>query len=227
MVAGYERCRIEAAREQGAEPQATQQRPAITRECLTNLATFFAHEGRAGSVQSVIMRAVVLVAYHGCFRASEYLDSGAPEKLLRRRDVQLLRSEQGGLPLVEWTIRNSKANQLGPPEIVVLHPCPAGSVDEVLCPGRAVLAFMDWRQLRTRDPESAFFLWPGKGAQEERGLSPEKAASGLRGVLRVLAEPLAETFSLHSLRIGAADEAVARGATYEELKALGRWRSGA
>ncbi len=156
--------------------------------------------------------AAACMCFFGCLRAGEAL---APEGVkfdgkahLTWEDVQL--EDVASPRWIRVRIKESKTNRLRVGAFVTLQ-----RTDRDICPVRAVLEFMAIRA-------------PGQGpfftGQDGVGLTRRDFVVEVRRALVEKGVPEAG-ISGHSFRIGAATAAAACGATEEEVKALGRWKS--
>ncbi len=156
--------------------------------------------------------AAACMCFFGCLRAGEALtpegvkfEAGAH---LTWKDVQV---EDATSPRwIRVVIKESKTDRLRKGATAVLQ-----RTDLDVCPVRAVLEFM-----AVRGPGKGPFFSDGEG----KGLTRRELVAEVRKALTDLRIP-AEGISGHSFRIGAATAAAECGASDEEVKALGRWRS--
>ena len=174
-----------------------------------------------GAYVAALKRALFTVAFHGCLRSSEYLaDPDDGLKQLRVEDIVLGGAHSASSwPTVTLLIKQSKANQTGPPERVTLQPLAASSPS---CPVRALGSYLRLRQVDGATGGEPLFV-----LQSGEPVSPRWFNSNLRAALAATGMPPAEaqSYSAHCFRIGAATTAASRGASIEEIKALGRWKS--
>lgn len=150
------------------------------------------------------------LCYAGFLRLAEFtsLSRSDARPPLTRKDVTIL-SDKSALTL---SIRRSKSNQSGSPQVVTLRAAPGAGP---LCPVEAMRKYLSVR------PRALSLFCHYDGApltrhQFQRLL--QRAATRLRLKGRV---------SSHSLRIGAASSAAARGLSDLEIMRLGRWSSNA
>ncbi len=156
--------------------------------------------------------AAACLCFFACLRAGEALapeqeafDEGAH---LTWSDVEV--GERNGKEVIRIKIKQSKTDRLRKGAFVVLE-----STEGDICPVRAVLRFM----IDRRAGPGPFFSGSEMGGLTRREFVKEvKEALERKGIS-------SEGISGHSFRIGAATAAAAGGASDEEVKALGRWRS--
>ncbi len=164
--------------------------------------------GRKGKM----LWAAACACFFGCLRAGEAL---TPEGVqfdakahLTWEDVQLEDS-----PSPRWirlAIKESKTDRLRTGELVTLQRTTGD-----ICPVRAMLQFMI---ARGPGPGPFFADEGGQGLSRKNFVAEVKAALKEGGLA-------AEGISGHSFRIGAATAAAEGGASEEDVKALGRWKS--
>ncbi len=156
--------------------------------------------------------AAACLCFFGCLRAGEALapDQGAfDEKAhLTWKDVELCNGVDE--TVIRVKIKESKTDRLRVGEFVWLK-----SSGGAICPVKAMLEFMVIR----KEGPGPFFM-----DGDKVGLTRKKFVLEVKGALE--RKGLASTgISGHSFRIGAATAAAAGGASGEEVKALGRWKS--
>ena len=167
---------------------------------------------KAKGERGTMLWAAACTCFFGCLRAGEAL---APERgefdekaHLGWEDVQM---ENAASPRwIRLRIKESKMDRLREGAFVTL---PRTDLD--ICPVRAVLEFMVVRKAGS----GPFFRDREKG-----GLTRRDFVSEVRKALAERGMPDAG-ISGHSFRIGAATAVAVSGASDEEVKALGRWRS--
>lgn len=185
----------------------------------------------------LLLPALIAVGYYGCCRASEYLPDPLGLKTLRLRDLRwqfkvpfsprlhwLTALRSGASPVgLSLYIRRAKNNQLGEPNRKNLSSAGSHPVSVV------------WSFLRARIaalPAEAF----GPGVWDNEPLFVFSSGrpvrlSWLNRMIRngLLAAGLSATeaagFTSHSLRSGATTVAGSRGASDEEMRAMGNWKS--
>ncbi len=150
--------------------------------------------------------------FSGCLRAGEAL---APEGMdfdpkahLSFDDVSVDSLERPRV--IRVRIKESKTDRFRKGATVAL--CWTGGC---MCPVKAVLAFM---VVRKAGPGLFFKLPAGKPLTRKSFVAEVRAALAKAGMA-------CRDISGHSFRIGAATAAAQLGASEEEIKALGRWRS--
>ncbi|XP_054854861.1 integrase/recombinase xerD homolog [Eublepharis macularius] len=157
-----------------------------------------------------LFRAAFMVAFYGAFRVSEIVAGSRSDTSGRA----LAASDLTCSPrLVTITLRRSKTDQRGRGSTVTLR----AARRRVLCPVRAVRAFLDCRP-----------LGPGPLFIHEDGspLSRYQFSSVLRACLLAAGLPPMQ-FGSHSFRIGAATVAAGLGLPPSVIQSIGRWRSSA
>lgn len=168
----------------------------------------WASRGKRGTM----LWAVACTCLFGCLRAGEALapERGEfdPEAHLGWEDVQL--DEAASPKWIRLKIKESKTDRLRKGAFVTLP-----RTDAELCPVLAVLKFM---ADRGEGPGPFFSERGGKGLTRRDFVNEVRRALAQSGM------PDAG-ISGHSFRIGAATAAAESGASEEEVKALGRWKS--
>lgn len=156
--------------------------------------------------------AAACMCFFGCLRAGEALapetgefDVGAH---LAWADVEI--GSRDGKQVIRVRIKESKTDKLRKGAYVWLE-----SVEGPVCPVTAVMTFMVDR----RAGPGPFFV-DGQGVALTRSVFVKEVKSALESQ-----GWSSDGISGHSFRIGAATAAAAGGATDEEVKALGRWKS--
>ena len=164
------------------------------------------------SDRGVMLWAAACMCFFGCLRAGEALapETGEfdPKAHLGWEDVQL--QSAASPKWIRVRIKESKTDRLRKGAYVRLP-----RTDKEICPVVAVLQFMIGRKA---GPGPFFTGGSGVGLTRREFVAEVRAALARRGVS-------SEGISGHSFRIGAATEAARSGASDEEVKALGRWRS--
>lgn len=162
--------------------------------------------------KGAMLWAAACMCFFGCLRAGEALapDDGSfdEEAHLGWEDVVLEATRSPGW--IRVRIKESKTDRLRSGAMVTLW-----RTDQDICPVVAVLRYMATRKAGS----GPFFRLEASGGLTRRTFVKEvKEALIGQGMSDV-------GISGHSFRIGAATTAAENGATPEELKALGRWRS--
>ncbi len=175
---------------------------------LVTMKASWDRDGRKGTM----LWAVACCCFFGCLRVGEALTPDGvsfDEKAhLTWEDVVLEDAPRPGW--IRLCIKESKTDRLRTGVMVTLY-----SREDELCPVRAVLLFM---AARGRGPGPFFADEDGKGLTRRSFVSEVKCALEKAGLS-------ASGISGHSFRIGAATAAAERGASDEDVKALGRWKS--
>ncbi len=162
--------------------------------------------------KGVMLWAAACMCFFGCLRAGEALapDDGKFDENahLGWEDVELENTKSP--KWIRVRIKESKTDRLRKGAVVTL-----GRTDQEICPVKAVLKHMAVRKAG----KGPFFRTEGAaGLTRKVFVSEVKKALARQGIA-------GDGISGHSFRIGAATTAAQNGATPEELKALGRWRS--
>jgi hypothetical protein len=228
LLLGYERLAVSDL------PAISAPRPAVPRELVHELCAVLLR--CPDTFLGLLGAALVATGFAACLRVSEYLDAGRVDKLLtlacvsadasvtpkdsndwlRTLHSQLALPAQGPVLLL---IRRAKANQLGPPQRVLVHP---DSSAGPTCPAHILRSYLAARlaRLTPRSSTEAVFVLPsGERAR------PIWFNALLKQTLSQMGVADAAKYSAHCLRIGAATSAALQGASADEIKALGRWRS--
>ncbi len=162
--------------------------------------------------RGTMLWAAACMCFFGCLRAGEALapESGVFDRgaHLSWEDVQL--DSDRSSRWIRVRIKESKTDRLREGAWVTLH-----RTDTALCPVKAVLRFMV-----DRGAGSGPFFKDGNGS----GLTRRDFVAEVRRALVEKGLPEVN-ISGHSFRIGAATAASAGGASEDDVKALGRWRS--
>ena len=184
-------------------------RPTIT---IDILAKMVARAGAFQKPEAALLRAVLTMGFYGCLRVSEYLRSKDSGKMLRLEDVSF--DEERHQMILH--LRKSKTNQRGPPQKVVI-----AATGDATCPVQAMLAYLAVRP--TSAPTDPLFFSMVAG----RPLTSSAFNRSLKVIAKMLGLADHNRYSSHALRSGSATSAVMGGASHDEVKALGRWRSDA
>ena len=156
--------------------------------------------------------AAACLCFFACLRAGEALapehgkfDEGAH---LTWNDVEV--GTRSGNEVIRVKIKDSKTDRLRKGTFVLLE-----STGGEICPVNVVLKFM----IDIRAGPGPFFM-----DKDKVGLTRREFVKEVKDALERKGLP-SEVISGHTFRIGAATAAAAGGASDEEVKALGRWRS--
>jgi len=162
--------------------------------------------------RGVMLWAAACMCFFGCLRAGEALapDAGGFDSNahLTFDDVRVDDLEKPRVVLVR--IKESKMDRLRRGATVSL-----GWTGEGICPVKAVLHFIVQRK---SGPGPFFSDEAGKALTRREFVSEVKKALSSAGMTN-------HDISGHSFRIGAATAAAQSGASVDEIKALGRWKS--
>ena len=192
-------------------------RQPITPAILRQIRGVWSH--RSADFDTAMLWAAVCTGFFGCLRPGELTTDGSfnPTRHLSPQD--LLVDSAAKPSWVRLKIKSSKTDQLAVGADVFLD----RTADDVfldrtaddLCPVGGLLAYVARRGVA----EGPLFRF-ADGLPLSRALLVER----LRPALKDAGLPAA-SFGGHSLRIGAATTAAARGVGDERIRALGRWRS--
>ena len=152
----------------------------------------------------LLVRAVILTAFHGFFRLGELVVKGDAHKVVQLSGV---RYTEGG---AELTLPSSKTTS-GPVKVSVA--CEASAP----CPVAAIKAFV---QVRGRMPGPLFAHPDGSAYLHNQFHTRLVAVLSVCGL-----DP--GFYKGHSFRIGAASEAARRGYSDAQIRLMGRWKSDA
>jgi len=163
------------------------------------------------SYERVMYAAAFTLAFYGFLRLGEFTSRSKREPGgLGPNDVGLRRSRAG--VVLQVLIKRCKNNQYGKPQTIMIAAIP----NCVLCPVQNMQAYM---AVRPRDP-CGFFCHFNSAV-----LTRHEMQATLRRAVNFVG--LSKNITTHSFRIGAATAAAAAGCSDEDIKAFGRWRSGA
>lgn len=162
----------------------------------------------------VLLKAVLLTAYFGCLRVSEYSRTNTnSDTFLRTRDVKFIRDRRGKLSRVKLRLRRTKTTQFGSNTFVDLFP----SNDIEYCPVEALYQYSNLCRIIV-DKNQAFFC------SASQPLTDSKFNRLLRTVIKCAGLDPAR-YSSHSLRAGGATVAADNGTPSWVVQRLGRWKS--
>jgi hypothetical protein len=168
------------------------------------------HSIQMSSFDQLIYWSAFTMAFSGALRASEF---ASPTIALFDADRTLMPSAIAiNTDVLRITLRRSKTDQFGEGYSIAL-PATGRSV----CPLKAYLQYADQRKQRFADDQPFFIL--------ENGHFLTRRA--IDKVIHQLLPSNSTKYSSHSFRIGAATTAASNGATEEEIKLTGRWKSAA
>ncbi len=184
------------------------ERDPITPAHMRALQRTWSSKGEKGTM----LWAAACMCFFGCLRAGEALapDEGEfdPKAHLSFEDVTVDSLKN---PEVVWVrIKESKTDRLRKGATVSL-----GRSGTQLCPVKAILEYI----VQRKKGPGPFFR-----GTSDRGLTRKRFVEEVKAALEEAGED-SRTISGHSFRIGAATEAAKCGASAQEIKAMGRWRS--
>lgn len=184
----------------------------ITADILRRIKTLWAPNQT--DFNTIMKWAALCTAFFGFFRLGEITapspNNYNPRVHLSYEDISVDR--QDNPRLITLRIKKSKTDQFCAGSEVSL-----ARTDQDICPVAAMLSYLAVR----RDQPGPLFLF-----EDGRFLTQHSLISSMRLALSSLGlDP--NTYSGHSLRIGAATSAAARGVQDSTIKTLGRWKSNA
>ncbi len=194
------------SRKKGREPDV--RRP-ITLDMLKRIAAALPHVCTS-SYEARLFHAMFTMAFFGFMRVSEITanSSSAVQDALEIGDTQF-QDLNNALTLC-ITLRRSKTNQNGPPQLITI---PA-QVCSSICPVKANQSYLNIRPSGASPMFCHYDKSPVTRAQFNAVLHKALDFAGVQG-----------KFGSHSFRIGAATTAAMQGVPDEKIQELGRWRS--
>ena len=163
--------------------------------------------------ENIMFRAAMLCAFFGFMRVGEFAANSKraiQDSILQIKDIRFCLSQPTGLS-VDIVLQRSKANQLGPPQLIHLYE----ATDKNLCPVHALHAFVIMRPKHQGILFCHFDGTPLTKFQFGAVLQKALVQAGLEG----------QHFRTHSFRTGAATTAFEYGVPLSSIPDLGRWRS--
>ena len=161
----------------------------------------------------LLFRAVFLLMFFGFLRIGEVAAKSKftlQASLLKRSDVSFAVSNNIAVAILTFHV--SKNNQCGAPQTVTIQAQSAGQ----FCPVEAL------RRYLSQSKGQALFCH-----FDTLPLTSFQLRQMLKKVVNFCDFPCKQFFQSHSFRIGAASTATALGYSEEDIKVMGRWRSGA
>ena len=196
---------------------------AVTRAMLLMVHELLSKSSQAWGDDEVVLWAAIITAFHLFARSCEYCAKGGTfdlDRVFRRfsvafyKDGKRIYSNFAEADQVRVTFGKTKA---GGGETRVLH-----ALNHVLCPVRA-LAQM-YQRIPTIKAEAALFSWAPTSLRKGPGVSYEDVSLLLKQAAVALGvDP--KKVGTHSLRRGGATAYLMAGASYNDCKMYGRWRS--
>jgi hypothetical protein len=168
----------------------------------------------SSAFEATMFETAFLLAFFGFLRLGEftvYSKAQPPATGLLGGDVQIRQAGAEGTTVL-ITLRRSKNNHSGQPQIISI----AGIPGDRLCPVQAVQRFQATRPTAGLAFFCHFDHSPLTRHEFQAVLKRTVDLAGIGG-----------GFSSHSFRIGAATSAAVAGYSESQIKAFGRWRSGA
>lgn len=159
---------------------------------------------KESSLKSIRDKALILMGFAGAFRRSELV--GICYK-------HIVMTDEG----VVITIPTSKTDQYGEGINKVIP-----KVDSVYCPVVALNAWLDRSAIRSGALFRPINRW---GQLSEKAMTPSAVNTILKQAVEVAGIENRDMISGHSLRRGAATAAAKAGANFQQIKALGAWKS--
>ena len=161
--------------------------------------------------EKILLKAVILIAYYGLLRSSEYtLSRTNADACLRRRDIKFIRDDEDShISRVKLRLRRTKTSQFDNVYLDIF------STNNEFCP---VTALVNYTNIN-RGLKSKPLFWslgePLTAARFRYLFKTLLGSAGLNG----------KRYSTHSLRSGAATVAADAGVPAWIIQRLGRWRS--
>lgn len=164
----------------------------------------------SSTYEAALFEAAFSLAFFGFLRLSEFTCNSkrsTETEMLLAHDVRV----EGHTVFI--SLRHSKSNQFGRPQVITL----AESNNNATCPVQAVKKFMAMRPTRSPSFFCHFDRTPLTRYEFQAILKKATAFTGLAD----------QKITSHSFRIGAATTAAAKGWSAEAIQTGGRWRSNA
>ena len=165
--------------------------------------------------EKLIAWAGCTLAFFGALRPGEmltkYEKSYDPALTLCKKDVSIVKGENGEKDAVHLTIKNSKSNRTGRHEIVIIY-----ETKDILCPVRAARKVIDMN--KGVSPNAPFLSGAGG-----KPLTLNRLNDILKEATKSV--PLKGTLSGHSFRSGITSLLAKKGYSNQQLKTVGRWSS--
>ena len=158
----------------------------------------------------LLLKAVFLIMYHGCFRIGEVVESSNPEHVLLFCNISFL-YKSNKLKLLKVNLPSFKHSKddNATINIPVSH--------KKLCPVRALL---DYLKVRGEAPGQLFVTQDGSPVK--RSL----VSSSIKTLVKAIGKKPAH-YDTHSFRIGRTTDMALKGVPEEIIKMTGRWHSNA
>lgn len=185
----------------------------ITGEILKSIINALSHTV-TNQAQSLLLKALFLVAFHGFFRLGELVVTSKTQsvRVIQRSDVHF-EAVNGKLKQVQLVLRNFKTIKCGQPQIITLE----ASVNTNACPVHALFNYL--KHYRHSGGPLFQFL-------DGCPVSYSFVAQKLNQVIRFIGlDP--KQYKGHSFRIGAATHASKLGFSENAIQNMGRWKSDA
>ena len=164
------------------------------------------------NLEKLRFKAALLVSFFGLLRASNICATSKCKSLSKRSSMRFIAPTKGKKYILA-SLSKTKTSQFAPVNVYV-H----ANADILLCPYNALLLYMNASKYVSTD--SSLFYLPGNSFRLAKYNTLLKVAAGLAGW-----DP--RSYSLHSLRAGAATSAANSGVPPYMIKLLGRWKSDA
>jgi hypothetical protein len=162
----------------------------------------------SSSYEALLYEAAFSLAFFGFLRISEFTSTS---KHSREAEMLLISDIKANAVNVTISLRHSKSNQFGRPQVIKL----SRSINSQICPVQAVSKFIAVRPTQARPFLCHFDSNPLTRYEFQAMLKKVKSFTGLAN----------QRITSHSFRIGAATTAAAKGWSQEAIQSSGRWRN--
>lgn len=161
---------------------------------------------------ATMLKALILITYHGCFRAGEVVVSSHGNHTLRWNNLQL-RNVSGGIQL-HIKLKSYKHHRPGGIDKVIIK----RQQMPLYCPVNAMVKYVNI--CRDREENKIFQYANGTPVNRKQFESHLKSLIALAG-----SNP--QEYNTHSLRIGKITDMARAGFSITQMKQTGRWKSSA
>ena len=166
----------------------------------------------ANSFEASLFHAAFTLAFFGFMRVGEITSASNRDRKISLAPSDIQVRQEKGVRALRVTIRHSKNNQNGPPQVISIP----SQADRTICPVEAMQNFAGARPNGAATLFCHFDTSPLTRAQFTGVLSKALDFVGVTG-----------QFGSHSFRIGAATTAAMQGVPDDQIQEMGRWRSSA
>ena len=164
--------------------------------------------------EKVVYWTICTTSFYGALRGSEVLSKYEnffdPTLTLCKKDVTICKSDEGK-ECVQLSIKNSKTNKTGTPELITIY-----SNDSGTCPVRSVKKLMTLNKNVPQD-------YPFFAGEDGKPVTLKKFNAVLKKLTSLSIK--GGTISSHSFRIGITSILARKGYSDQQLKLVGRWSS--